>query len=510
MCHLWHILFFLVSDIKYNMKTNNEGNYSRILKYTGIFGGVQGFNILIGIVRNKFTAILLGPGGMGLAALFNSTINMVASAANFGLPTSGVQEISEKYQSCPEKVADSIKLIRSWSLLAALLGFMVCVVFAPLLNHLTFTWGDHTLHFVLLSPVVAFSIISGGELAVLKATRQLKSLAITSVLVIVSSLLFTIPIYYFWGIKGIISVLFLQAFSQMVCAIYYSVRFYPYSVSLSPKYLSGGLRVVRLGLSFVVAGLFTAGAEFAIRSYLNNVGCLDQVGFFNAGWTLSVVYGGLVFSAMEADYFPRLSSICSKGAEQNDCVNKQMEINVLLVGPILTLMVFMLPILLPLLYSSSFNVILRMTQLATASILMRAIYLPIEYLPLSKGHSLVFLFQEAFCVVLLVGMEILGYSHLGLTGLGVGIFCAYTIETICVIIFSRVYYSYKMSNKTVTFAVVQLFFILVVLMLALLPLSSITYWSVALFVSLLHIFFTLYLMKKYTDVFDKVLAKFHR
>lgn len=39
-------------------KTEKNDSYSHILKYTGIFGGVQGLSILIGLVRNKFAALL--------------------------------------------------------------------------------------------------------------------------------------------------------------------------------------------------------------------------------------------------------------------------------------------------------------------------------------------------------------------------------------------------------------------------------------------------------------------
>lgn len=91
-----------------------------------------------------------------------------------------------------------------------------------------------------------------------------------------------------------------------------------------------------------------------IRAYINRIGELSDVGLFNAGWTLAVVYAGLVFSAMEADYFPRLSSVKEMGVEQNDCVNKQLEINVLLMGPILTGMILALPVLIPLLYDHRF------------------------------------------------------------------------------------------------------------------------------------------------------------
>ena len=49
-----------------NDTEQNENSYGHVLKYTGIFGGVQGLNILISLVRNKLVALLLGPAGMGL------------------------------------------------------------------------------------------------------------------------------------------------------------------------------------------------------------------------------------------------------------------------------------------------------------------------------------------------------------------------------------------------------------------------------------------------------------
>lgn len=42
-------------------KDTHTDGYLHILKYISLFGGVQGLNVLIGVVRNKFVAILLGP-----------------------------------------------------------------------------------------------------------------------------------------------------------------------------------------------------------------------------------------------------------------------------------------------------------------------------------------------------------------------------------------------------------------------------------------------------------------
>lgn len=491
-------------------ENDNDNSYSHILKCTGIFGGVQGLGILVGVVRNKLTALLIGASGLGLLSLFNSAVNMLVSACNLGIPTSGVQEMSDIYQNIPLQLDESVKMIRSWSLLTALLGLILCAIVGPLLNDWSFSWGDHTLHFVFLSPVVAFTIVAGGELAVLKATRQLKALVASSFWVIIASLLLSIPIYYFFGQTGIVIVLLMLSFVQMASAIYFSNRHYPYSVSFSPVFLKRGLHIIKLGIAFVIAGLLNSGAEFFVRTYINKIGDLEHVGFFNAGWTLTVVYAGLVFTAMEADYFPRLSSIKEKGKKQNECVNKQVEINVLLVGPILTIMLFILPVLIPILYEQSFLPMLRLSQFAVVSVLFRAIYLPIEYLPLSKGLSKVYLCQEASAVILLVLFEIAGYTNVGLTGIGIGVLLSYAIEVLGVLAYSYFYYSYVVSKKAVCFIGIQLFFVSASLSLVLFVTVPQLYWASAVICSSLSIICTLYLFKKQTDVFTLLHSKLHK
>ena len=104
------------------MKNEATDSYSHVLKYTGLFGGVQGLNILVGLVRNKLIAEILGPAGMGLASLFNSTVTFISQATNFGISFSAVKHVSELFDSGDEAaVAHFIKVIRAWSLLTALL-----------------------------------------------------------------------------------------------------------------------------------------------------------------------------------------------------------------------------------------------------------------------------------------------------------------------------------------------------------------------------------------------------
>lgn len=102
--------------------------------------------------------------------------------------------------------------------------------------------------------------------------------------------------------------------------------------------------------------------------------------------------------------------------------------------------------------------ILLMAQFAAVSMLFRAVYLPIEYLPLSKGQSFVFLGQETFAVVLLFVFEIVGFNLYGLTGMGIGIVLAYFVEAIAVCVFSRIYYSMAISKSAYLYMGIETLF----------------------------------------------------
>ena len=231
-------------------------SYGHILRYTGLFGGVQGLNILVGVVRNKLVAMILGPEGMGLISLFNSTLKLMSDSTNFGISISAVKNISEYFdKSDEEKLANTVKLVRSWSLLAGLLGMFLCIVLSPLLSKFTFSWDGHRLHFILLSPIVALMALSGGELAILKGLRELKKLAIISILNVLGALISSVPLYYFFREKAIVPSLVIMALIQFALTIAYSYRIYPLRLMNRWQNMRGGVGMLRLGIAFVIAGI---------------------------------------------------------------------------------------------------------------------------------------------------------------------------------------------------------------------------------------------------------------
>ena len=78
-------------------KGEQSGIYDRIVKYTGLFGGVQAISLILA----KIKSVLLGPVGYGISENLNRATDLVKSSTNLGITTVAVPEISQSssYQS---------------------------------------------------------------------------------------------------------------------------------------------------------------------------------------------------------------------------------------------------------------------------------------------------------------------------------------------------------------------------------------------------------------------------
>ncbi len=479
------------------IKVKQGNSYHSILKYISMFGGVQIINVLIGLVRNKLVAVILGPNGFGFISLLNSTIKLISESTNLGISFTAVRQISDYFeQEDNEKTIHYIKVVRSWSLLTACFGAFVCIALAPLLNQWTFTWGDHTLHFMMLSPVVFCTAIMGGEMAILKGTRHLKALAQISVINVLGALCISIPLLYVFHQSGIIPSLNLVALFSLIITLLYSLRFYPLK-QRNEKFFADGLEMLRIGVCFTLAGIAGSGAEMLIRTYLNNVSGLDIVGLYNAGFMICVTYAGMVFAAMETDYFPRLSAAYHNVTKMNDTINHQIEVSLLIVAPMLIAIIIFLPILIPLLFSSKFIEVIPMAQIAIMAMFLHAVDLPIEYLPLAKGDSVTYFMIEFIYDAIFVIAIILGYNYWGLVGTGAALLFAHIINCVGVIIYCHWRYKVRLSQKvTILFCISSLLGTLAYLFT--LTIYGIPYWVLGSLVLCISVLTSYILYKRFS------------
>lgn len=484
-----------------------ENAYSHIVKYTGLFGGIQGLGILVGVVRNKLIALILGPAGMGLISLFNSSTKLISDSTNLGISMSAVREISEAYKNNNLfQLQHNIEVIRSWCLLTALIGMMVCLLLSPWLSEWVFGSDKYTIHFMLLSIVVGLTAVTGGETAILKGVRKLKSLATISIYTIIGALIISIPLYYFRGNSAIVPSLILLALLEISVTLIYSYHYCPPSFSMHKGVLNDGLDMIKLGIAFVLAGILGSGSSFLIRTFLTTNASVEIMGLYNTGYMLVITYAGIVFSAMEPDYFPRLSSIKSNGKELSEVVNRQVEVCFLILSPMLVFLLISMPIMIPLLLSGKFLPVIGMTQLATLGMYLRSFSLPISYIALAKGDSKTYLLMEAIydvCVVLLI---IFGYEHGGLTGTGLAVVLAYLIEVTVLILYMRHKYGYKLSAEVVRYASVQLPIGLFAYAISYVS-NPAVYWTGGLLLIIASVLVSVRIMKHYTNLWEKLKHK---
>ncbi len=485
-------------------RNDEQKDYGHILKYTGIFGGVQGLNILIGLVRNKIVASLLGPSGMGLTSLFNSTVSFLSQATNLGISFSAVRHVSELFdEGDEERIARFVQVVRSWSLMTALIGMLVCVLVGPLLSNYTFSWGDHTLHFIALAPAVGLMAISGGETAILKGARQLKSLAVIQLWAILVSLIVSVPIYYFFGQAGIVPVIVLMALAMVLLTIRHSYRLYPLRIGGSHGVLGEGMEMVRLGVAFVIAGILGSGAEIAIRSFLNVEGDLDVVGFYNVGFMMTMTYGGMVFSAMETDYFPRLSAVNKDVEASNLVVNRQIEVSVLLIGPMLVAMLFATPLLIPMLFTTEFMPVVDMMRFTTLALYLRAMKLPVAYMTLARGDGKSYMLMEGIYDVVMVVLVIFGYRWWGITGTGIALLGVAVFDFFLINTYTFFRYSYRPTTSVLVYGGLHIALGIVSLLL-IYHVGGWLYWLSAAVMLLLSLSLSVHVIRKKTSLWNKL------
>ena len=241
----------------------------------------------------------------------------------------------------------------------------------------------------------------------------------------------------------------------VVLSLSASWRLYPFKLSFSRSDLGAGLGMIRLGVAFLLAGVLGSGVDFIIRSYLNNVANTATVGFYNAAYMMTMVYAGMIFSAMETDYFPRLSGVNQLSFTFRQTVNRQIEVTLLLVSPLLALFLLLLPQLLEVLYSGRFLPALGMAQVLVLAMYVRAVRLPMEYISLAKGASRAYLILESTYDLLLVALLLTCFNKWGITGAGIGIALAGTLHLLIVYVYMAHNYSYRLSADVVKLAAFQ-------------------------------------------------------
>ena len=430
---------------------NKENSHKTILNATGIFGFAQAMKMLVSIVGSKFVAIFLGPFGIGIVGLLNNTVAIISSFTNFGINITGVREVSlANAENDQYKFSERFIVLQRWSIITSIIGALVTICFSKLLSKLTFGNTDYYFWFVILSVNFVFANLSTSRIALLQGLRMIKPYAISNVLSSVLITLITVPIYYFFKFNGIIAVILASSFINLLVNFYFTRNIKIDKISLSiVDTFHKGKPLMKMGFLLSINLIFGQICSYLIKLYLNGNGSSAEIlGLFEVSSVILISHVGLIFNAMGADFYPRITQIQSDNSKVKELVNDQIEMGLLLVTPAIIFMYFSGPIIVELLYSNHFLGVLSIFKAALFAIILKSVIWPLAFVILAKGDNKLYFKQEIISDIFLLVSTLFFYHFLGLVGIGIASLIQFILYAFYIIPILKSKYDFSIRKDT--------------------------------------------------------------
>lgn len=415
------------------------------MKATSLFGGVQIINIFIQIFRSKVIALLLGPAGLGILGLINTTIGLVGNLTDFGLGTSAIKEIaSANNKQNKNSIAVTIMVVRRLVWLTGTIGTLVVLFLSPLLSQLAFGNRDYSTAFAWVSITLLFQQLTNGQLVILQGLRKLQLLAKANVIGSILGLVVTLPFYYTYGINGIVPAVVATSSISVLSAWYFSRKIIFNKVKVSKgQTLLEGKNMLSMGFLISLSALLTVGASYFLRIFISRTGSIEHVGLYSAGFAIINTYVSLIFSAMGTDFYPRLSEVANDNLLSRQKINHQAEIALLILAPIIIFFLVFINWIIIFLYSKDFMAINSMIYWAALGMFFKSVSWSVSFIFLAKGAFKFYFWCELLANTYMLILNVLGYMFGGLEGLGISFLLGYVFYLIQVYILTKNKYMFS-------------------------------------------------------------------
>lgn len=443
---------------------NNKNSYGSILKSTGLFGGVKFFEILIGIIRSKIIAVLLGPAGMGINGLITSGLSFISSLSGLGLGTSGVREVSKAYGTKDKHSIDvTITVLRKLVWITGLVGALFALLLAKQLSVWSFGTPQYTNWFRIVSVTILFDQLLVGQRVLMQGTFHYKYLAKTALFGNLLSLIVAVPFYYLWGIKGIVPVIVLSSACKLVLSWYYAKKV-PYNrlkLTIKRTY-SEGKTMIGLGFAIALSGAVTLGSEYALRLFVGRIGDVADVGLYNAGISIATAYMGVILTSMGTDYAPRLASCGDDLVQFNQIINRQFELVMVIMAPLIAVFIVFIKEIIFILYSHKFLPISGMIEWIAIGFVFKIMSFCLSYAIVAKANPKAFFWNELISCIYTLVLSAVGYYSYDFIGMGIAYFIGYLLYSVQMFIMCRLYFKFRFETKALNELLILLTLIVIV------------------------------------------------
>lgn len=407
-----------------------NNSYRQILRSSSIIGGASVINIVVGLLRTKVAAMLLGPAGVGLIGLFTNLIATASTMAGLGFDKVGTRQIAQAAATDDSvRIAIARRALLWGTLALAGLGAIAFWALRGVLAGRVLDDPDLTADIGWLAIAVALSIASASQNALLNGLRKIGDIARVSIGSALISAAAGICALWAWGRAGIVVYVIAAPLASFLLGHWY--------VSRLPR-VEGRRRdlgelarewktLASLGFAFMAAGLAGTVGQLVVRLLVQRELGLDALGHFQAAWAISMTYIGVVLGAMGTDYYPRLAAVIQDPTAVNRLVNEQTEVALLLAAPVLLMTLGMAPWVIELLYSNQFEEAVAILRWQVLGDVLKIASWPLGFILVASGAGKAFMLTEWMAIGIFVSLTWMLLPIVGLVATGVSFLGMYVV-----------------------------------------------------------------------------------
>lgn len=404
---------------------SGKNSYHQILRSSAVMGGSQAINYLVGLLRVKVVAVLLGPAGVGVIGLYTSAGNLIGAVTGLGLQRSSVRAIAGAHGD-RVAVARATRMLRRLCWATGLLGWVASVALAIPLSRMMFQSTAHAWALALLGATLLLGAINGGQLALLRGLRRIDDIARVQIVGALLNTIVTVALYAWLRERGIVPVMLATALVSLAISWWFVRRV---EVPVAPMTWSEAVAeakpMVSLGVAMMASTVLSMLLEFYTRSLVSRIYGVDAVGIYQAAWSLSGMFAGFVLTAMGTDFYPRLTAVIhDRGAAIRE-INEQTEIGILLALPGLLVTLALAKWMVWALYSAKFAPASEVLVWMSLGVFGRVVSWPLGYVQLALNAGRWYIATESFFIALQAALVAWMVPRFGVLGAAYAFFGCY-------------------------------------------------------------------------------------
>ncbi len=431
-------------------------SYANILRSSTIIGGSSIISVLVGIVRVKVNAILLGLGGVGLFGIYNSITEFANALSGMGVRTSGVRQIAvASATGDAERLSRTVTVLRRLVLIFGVAGGIGLFIMRKGVCEMTFGNGKHQNEVGALALVILFGAISAGQSAIVQGMRRIGDLARISMIGALLGTLLSTIIIVLMRERGIAISLVAVSAMGILTSWWYARKVRVKHVTVGwEEFRNESGQLLSLGFVNMASGLMGAGLAYMTRLLIVRQIGMDAVGLYQSASTLSLIYVGFILQAMGMDFFPRLAAAAKDHVVCNRLVNEQAEIGLLLAVPGILATLAFAPLVISLFYSPRFAPAADVLRWQILGMLLRVATWPMSFILQAKGLKRAYFWTEFCFDTVSFGLLWFCLRVWGLTGAGMATFGSFLFYWIVIYFLVRRVTGFSWSKANVRLGLV--------------------------------------------------------